>query len=164
MTKIPEGVNVSVEGHKVTVKGPNGEVQKTFSKRAVIKVEGGEVKVSAKDKGLEGTIVSLINSMMVGVTDGYKKQLKVLYAHFPVSIEIKGKDINIKNFLGEKQPRITSIIGNTKVEAKGQDLTVTGPDKEAVGQTAANLKTILRIKDKDGRVFQDGIYEIEEGA
>ena len=164
MAKIPEGADVSVEGHKVTVKGPNGEVQKTFSKRAVIKVEAGEVNVSAKDKGLEGTVDSIINSMMVGVTEGYKKELKVLYAHFPVSVEVKGKDINIKNFLGEKQPRTTNIVGNTKVEAKGQNVTVSGPDKEAVGQTAANLKEILKIKDKDGRVFQDGIYEIEEGA
>jgi large subunit ribosomal protein L6 len=164
MAKIPEGVNVTVEGHTVTVRGPNGEVQRSFSKRASIAVEGAEVTVSAKDKGLAGTVESLLSSMMKGVTEGYKKNLKVLYAHFPVSMEVKGKDILIKNFLGEKQPRKTKIQGNSKVEVKGQNVTVSGPSKEDVSQTAASLKAILKIRDKDGRVFQDGIYEVEEGA
>lgn len=162
--KIPDGVNVNVENHNVTVKGPNGELQKSFSKKAAISVENGEVRVSAKDRGLEGTVESIIGNMMKGVTEGYQKNLKILYAHFPISMEIKGKDIFIKNFLGEKQPRKTMVMGNTKVEVKGQNIKVSGPDKEAVGQTAANLKSVLKIKKKDARIFQDGIYDTDEGA
>jgi large subunit ribosomal protein L6 len=68
----------------------------------------------------------------------------------------------VKNFLGERKARMTSLVGDTKVEVKGQDVAVSGPSKEDVGQTAANLKRVMKIKDKDGRIFQDGIYEVEE--
>ena len=67
----------------------------------------------------------------------------------------------IKNFLGEKQPRKTTVIGEkTKVEVKGQVLTISGPDKDAVGQTASNIKQATKIKEKDSRVFQDGFYAV----
>ena len=162
MTEIPEGVTVQAEGQKLTAKGPQGEVQKNFPKEATVTIEGKDVKVSAKNQALEGTLQSLVNSMIEGVSTGYKRNLKVLYAHFPMSIEVKGKDILVKNFLGEKRPRETKVVGNTKVEVKGQNVTVSGPDKEAVGQTVANLRTAMRIKKKDARIFQDGIYEVED--
>jgi len=157
MIEIPDGVTFQVDGSKVSAKGPNGEVVKVFSKNATIKLEENKLSVTA-DKALKGTIESLLNSMAVGVTTGFTKKLKVLYAHFPISIEVKGNDITIKNFLGERQPRKTVLVGSTKLEVKGQNITVSGPDKEAVGQTAANLRTTTKIKDKDGRIFQDGIY------
>ena len=158
MIKIPEGVTVQVEGTTVTAKGPKGEVTKTFSPRVSIKKAEGGVEVSSKNHALEGTISSLINNMITGVTEGYSKNLKVLFAHFPISLEVKGQQIMIKNFLGEKKPRKTKLVGNTKVEVKGQNVTISGPDKEAVGQTAANLMSAVKIREKDGRIFQDGIY------
>lgn len=161
MVEIPEGVTVQVEGQKLTAKGPQGEVRKDVPKNAAIKVEGKNVEVSAKDEALKGTLESIVDSMLKGVSTGYKRDLKVLYAHFPVSIEVKGSDILIKNFLGEKQPRKTLVAGSTKVEVKGQNVTVSGPDKQAVGQTIANLKAAMKIKAKDARIFQDGIYEVE---
>ncbi|MBD3209845.1 50S ribosomal protein L6 [Candidatus Micrarchaeota archaeon] len=164
MVRIPEGVDVSVDGYQVTVKGPNGEVQKSFSRNASVKVEGDEVKVSARDYGLQGTVDSLIGNMVTGVTEGYDKHMKLLYAHFPISVDVKENEVLFKNFLGEKEPRKAEVVGSTKVEAKGQNVTISGPDKYAVGQTAANMKAALDIRHKDPRIFQDGIYEVEEGA
>lgn len=161
MVKITEGVNVAVHENTVTVKGPKGEVSKDFSKRTSITVDGAEVKVETGDAALLGTTESLLTSMIKGVTEGYTKKLKVLYSHFPISIEVKGRDIMIKNFLGEKKARMTALVGDTKVQVKGQDVTVSGPSKENVGQTAANMRKAMKIKDKDGRIFQDGIYEVE---
>ena len=155
--ELPEGISLAVEGSKLTAKGPKGEVTKNISKRAQVKLDGNKVEVKAH-KALKGTIESIIESMIEGVKEGHTKKLKVLYAHFPVSIEVKGKDITVKNFLGEREPRRTRLVGNTKVEVKGQSITVSGPDKEAVGQTAANLIEVVKIKEKDGRIFQDGIY------
>ena len=157
---VPEGVSVSVDGSTVHVKGPKGEISKEFSKRAKVSVQGNEVVVEAKP-ALKGTIEAVVRNMIKGVTEGHVKKLKVLYAHFPITVEVKGKEIIIKNFLGEKQPRKTKIHGDAKVEVKGQLITVSGIDKEAVGQTAANLKSAVKIKGKDIRVFQDGIYEVE---
>lgn len=165
MIEIPEGVTVDVSGFDVIVKGPKGEVSKRFSGKVKVEKEGSNVVVKgpAKEKALIGTISSLINNMVVGVTDGYSIQLRILYSHFPVTLEVKGKQIVVKNFIGEKYPRKTKVFGDsTKVEVKGQNVTITGPDKHAVSQTFANIKSVLKIRDKDCRIFQDGIYEVSE--
>ena len=160
MINVPEGVTVSVNGNDVTVKGPNGEVSKSFSKLVSIKVDGQAVAVTARKNALVNTVESIISSMAKGVTEGYKREMKLLYSHFPISVEVKGNEIAIKNFLGEKYPRKTYVAGNCKVEIKGQNVTVSGSDKQAVGQTIANMKSAMKIKEKDGRIFQDGIYEV----
>lgn len=159
--EIPQGITFRVDGNKISAKGPQGEVHKIVPKGSKVSVNGSKVEVQAPNKAIQGTLESILRNMAHGVSSGYSKNLKLLYAHFPITIEVKGSDITIKNFLGEKMPRKTVLIGSTKVLAKGQNVTVSGPDKEAVGQTIANLRTAMRIKDKDGRVFQDGIFEVE---
>ena len=159
--KIPEGVTVEVNNHEVTAKGPKGEVKKKFS--AVIDLEKGDneitVKGSEKERAYIGTVNALLENMFHGAKEGYMQSLKVLHAHFPVTLEVKGDRVLIKNFIGEKHPRKARIMGDAKVEVKGQNVTVSGPDKEAVGQTVANLKAALKIREKDPRIFQDGIYK-----
>jgi large subunit ribosomal protein L6 len=161
MIRIPENVTIEVDGNKVLAKGPNGQVEKSFTPLVSIKLSGLELTVEG-EKSYVNTVESLVSSMVQGVTEGFTKEMKVLYAHFPVSLEVKGTDIMIKNFQGEKKPRSARIIGQTKVVAKGQNLTISGPDKEAVGQTAANLVRATKIKDKDDRIFQDGMYEVAQ--
>ncbi len=164
MVAIPEGVTVEINGRDVSVKGPKGSVTKRFS--AVVKIEKKDneivVQGSEKENAYIGTVESILNSMFIGVTEGFQKKLKVLYAHFPVTLEVKGNRVLVKNFIGEKHPRKARIMGDSKVEVKGQDVTVSGADKEAVGQTMANLKSAMRIRQKDLRIFQDGIFEIAE--
>jgi len=159
--EIPQGVNVKLEGQTISVKGQHGEVKKSFPIGIHIKADSKSVSVEVADKAIKGTVESVIKSMLHGAASGYTKNLKLLYAHFPITVEVKGSDILIKNFLGEKMPRKTVLIRNTKVVAKGQSVTISGPDKEAVGQTVANVKSAMKIKDKDGRVFQDGAYDAE---
>ncbi|MEM4555004.1 MAG: 50S ribosomal protein L6 [Candidatus Anstonellaceae archaeon] len=158
---IPQGVKVSIEGQKVTFSGPKGTVEKVFLHPSVkIELKDGKILVAA-DKKMQKTVETHLSNMAKGVTEGYTKKLKAIYAHFPISVEIKGKEILIKNFMGEKQPRKARIVGSTKVEAKGQELTVFGPSKEDVGQTIANLKAATKIRDRDSRIFQDGFYVVE---
>jgi large subunit ribosomal protein L6 len=160
MLTIPENVTLEITQNKVIAKGPNGAVEKSFTPLVKLKLEGSELSVEGK-KSFSNTVESLINNMVIGVTDGFKKEVKVIYAHFPISVEVKAKQILIKNFQGEKKPRLASIVGDTKVVAKGQLITIEGPDKEAVGQTVANLVTATKIRDKDDRIFQDGMYEVK---
>lgn len=161
--EIPQGVTIRVDGNKLIAKGSAGEVQKTLPPQAKISVNGSALEVSAADKALKGTLESMVMNMMHGVTKGYSRSFKLIYAHFPITVDIKGSDIAIKNFLGEKEPRRTVIVGSTKVQAKGQSVTISGPDKEAVGQTIANMRIAMHIKEKDGRVFQDGMYDEAQG-
>jgi large subunit ribosomal protein L6 len=76
---------------------------------------------------------------------------------------VEGKAISIENFMGERKPRIARIVGQSLVVVQGDEVIVTGIDKEHVGQTAANVEQATRIKGRDPRVFQDGIYFIEKG-
>jgi len=159
--EIPQGVTIRVDGNRLIAKGSQGEVQKALPPQAKVSVNGSAVEVTTADKALKGTLESMVQNMMHGVAKGYLRNFKLIYAHFPITVDIKGSDITIKNFLGEKEPRRTVLVGSTKVQAKGQSVTISGPDKEAVGQTIANMRIAMRIKDKDGRVFQDGMYDVE---
>jgi large subunit ribosomal protein L6 len=75
----------------------------------------------------------------------------------------KEKKITIENFTGEKTPRIIRIVGSAKVRVVGDEIHVEGIQLGDVSQTAANLQTGTRIRDKDQRVFLDGIYVFEKG-
>ena len=160
--KVPEGAKVVAEGGKVTVSGPKGTLVRDFTHPGVkLEAKGAEFSASG-DKALSNTVEAHVANMARGVVSGYAKKLKILFSHFPISVEVKGKEMLIKNFLGEKQPRKARIIGQTKVEAKGQEVSVSGLSKEEVGQTIANIKSATRIRNRDSRVFQDGFYVIEE--
>ncbi|MEW5955702.1 MAG: 50S ribosomal protein L6 [Candidatus Micrarchaeota archaeon] len=167
--KVPEGVSVEVRGNVLRVKGPKATLEKQFDAKTVsVKAEASEVAVTAKKKPTRKTraAVNAVEAHLKNMSEGcrapFAKKLQVVYAHFPVSIEVKEKTVLIKNFLGEKTPREAAIVGETAVAAAGQEVTVSGSDKEAVGQTAANLVRATKITGKDIRVFQDGIYYSED--
>lgn len=164
---IPDGITVTVDG-AVTVKGSKGQLSRNFNNRNInIKVEDGNVVVEArfpkkKDKAMLGTIRSHINNMIVGLTDGFTYHMKIVYAHFPMTVKAAGDKVTIENFLGERHPRTAKIVGDAKVQIKGEDVTVSGINKEDVGQTMANIEQATKIKGRDPRVFQDGIYLVSK--
>jgi len=160
--KIAEGAKISLEGQKVTISGAKGTLVRDFYHPEIkMELKNGELEVTG-DKAMANTVSAHVRNMAIGVTSGYANKLKSLYSHFPISAEVKGKEILIKNFLGEKQPRRAKIVGQTKVESKGQEMFVSGPSKEEVSQTIANLKSPTRIRNRDSRVFQDGFYLVEK--
>ena len=165
--EIPDGVSLEMEKNTLTVTGEKGTVTRTFRAPSVtVEVAKKMVTVSTpshrkKDMASMGTIRSRIANMMRGVQTGYEYKLRIYYAHFPMNVTVDGDRVKIDNFLGEKYPRFAPIVGDTQVNIKGDEVTVTGIDKESVGQTAANLEQATRIRKKDPRVFQDGIYLFE---
>jgi len=170
VVEIPDGVDVSIEGMSVKVKGPKGELVKDFShaKGVIIRREDRRIVIEAffadrRKKALVGTIAGHIENMIKGVTKGWRYKLKIITTHFPVTVKVVGKEVIIENFLGEKAPRRAKIVGNVKVTVKGKDVIVEGIDIEEVGQTAANIELATKVKDKDRRVFVDGIYIYERG-
>jgi len=164
-------VKFSLEGKKLSVKGPKGEASRVFDFDWLeLKAENGKLKLSASNAVKKtfasfNAILSHVRNMESGVKKGFIYKLAIVYSHFPINLSIKGDVIEVNNFLGGKNPRRARIRGSTKVEVKGKDVIVSGVDKEAVGQTAANLeRCTARKKGKDIRVFQDGIYIVEKGA
>lgn len=166
--KIPEGFQIQIDGKKIIVNynGKSLEKELKFSSDIKLRVEGDKFIASSesdrkKIKAMLGTIVAHTRNMIRGLKDGYTYKLKVVYTHFPISVKVEGDKVVISNFLGEKTLRTASILGDTKVQINGQEITVSGNNKELVGQTAANIENATRISKKDRRVFQDGIYIVK---
>jgi large subunit ribosomal protein L6 len=169
---IPDRVNIRKEGNIIIVGGKLGTLQKDITrlpisvdiedKKLVIKPAG----TRKRDLAITNTAKSIIQSMIKGVEQGFTYRLKVVYAHFPISVKAKGKEIYIENYFGERAPRVSHIVGDTtKVNILGEDVVVQGPSLQDVSQTAANIEFSTKLKGKDQRVFLDGvyIYSKEEG-
>ena len=165
---IPEGVTVTFQGQLLTVSGPKGKNERTFWYPAIIiEITDSEIIVDSTimkktQKAMVGTFASHIANMMKGVAEGFEYRMKVVYSHFPMQLKVEGNKFMIGNFLGEKKARYANILGDSKVKTSGDEVTVTGVNKEDVGQTAANIEQATRIKRFDPRVFQDGIYTVEK--
>ena len=102
--------------------------------------------------------------MIKGVNAGFKYEMKIVFAHFPMKVAAKGNAITIDNFLGEKATRTAAIADGVDVKVKGDIVTIEGNNVEHVGQTAANLEKATVVKGRDIRVFQDGVYTISKGV
>ncbi|NCN64910.1 MAG: 50S ribosomal protein L6 [Candidatus Altiarchaeum hamiconexum] len=165
---IPQGTNVEITNDLIKVKGKYGEIEKKFDPYDLqINTNEKEVIISTKtdkkrEKKLLNTYYSHINNMIKGANNKVIYKLKLVFSHFPVSLEVNGKELMIKNFLGEKSMRRAKILDGVNVKVSGKDLTVEGIDIEKTSQTAANIEQAGKIKNKDRRVFQDGIYIIEK--
>jgi len=166
--EIPEDVEGKLEGRIVTIKGEKGELVRDFSHAPInIQLEGKTVTVQAswprkKEAALVGTVRSHIQNMIKGVTKGFTYKLKIVFSHFPITVKIQGKTLTIENFTGERNPRKAKIMGDSKVTVKGDDIIVQGINLEDVSQTAANIQNATKIRNKDPRVFLDGIYVYEK--
>jgi len=164
---IPEGVNVNIDKLNVSISGPNGQLQRELWYPGIaIKRNDSEVVVMTdmprrEQLAMLGTLESHLKNMITGVTKGYEYTMKVVYSHFPIQLKIEGQQVIVGNFLGEKRARKANIQGNTKVLIKGDQVIISGMNKEDVGQTAANIRQATKIKRFDPRVFQDGVYLVE---
>jgi large subunit ribosomal protein L6 len=151
--EIPQGVSVEVSGKRVRVSGPLGTVERDFShaKNIDIRLEDGAVvvevfNVTKKDYATLGTIAAHIRNMIEGVTRGYRYKLKIVYAHFPMSVKVEGNKVVIENFLGERGKRYAEILPGVKVRVEKDDVIVEGVDKDAVAQTAANIHLATHLR------------------
>jgi large subunit ribosomal protein L6 len=165
--EIPPNVDVMLEGAVLRVTGPNGTLERNMRFPQInVGLEEGEIVIStASDKkrilAMSGTLESHAKNMIRGVKDGFEYRMKVVYSHFPIQLKLQNERLEINNFLGEKQPRIAKIVEGVTVAIGNDELTITGIDKEKVGNTAANIEHATKVTKRDPRVFQDGIYITE---
>jgi large subunit ribosomal protein L6 len=168
LVEIPEGVDVKLEGRRLTVTGENGSLTRDFSHAPLtLEREAQLIRIRAewprkKEAATVGTVSSHIHNMMKGVIAGFTYKLKIVFSHFPISVKVEDDQIRIENFTGERSPRFANIVGDVTVSVKSDDIIVKGIDLEAVSQTAANVQQATKVKKKDPRVFLDGIYVYEQ--
>ena len=142
---IPSGVQVNVQGSKVHVKGPKGEMKRTFSSLVGIAMENGQVVISrnsdaAAERALHGTTRAVIANMVRGVSSGFSVVLEVEGVGYRA--EMEGK--NLALFVGYSHPvKIEPPAGvSFEVELKTRQIKVLGYDKEVVGQTASEIRRV----------------------
>ncbi len=139
---VPAGVDVKIDGSVVTVKGPKGSLTKEFNKIINIAQEGSEIIVTRPDdenvsKSLHGLTRTLINNMVVGVTEGFKKELEINGVGF--RCQKNGKDVEMN--LGFSHQVTVSDTDDVKLEVPAPNkIIVTGIDKQKVGQYASEIR------------------------
>ena len=167
---IPEGVKIDIEGRRIKVTGPKGTLEEDFGHLPVqFTLENQTLRIYAvwarkREVALVGTALAHLRNMIRGVSSGYTYKLKIVYAHFPVTIKVneKEKKLTIDNFTGEKTARVVKIVGSAKVKLASDEIHVQGISLADVSQTAANIQYATKIPEKDQRVFLDGIYIFEK--
>ena len=157
---IPAGVTINVADGVITVKGPKGELKQSFHNEIDIKVEGSEVILTPKDNSKQtnayhGLYRSLINNMVKGVTDGFTKTLVITGVGYRA--EVKGKELVMN--LGYSSDYIAIIPdGLTVVATPDGKLTVTGIDKQLVGEFCSQVRKLRKPEPYKGKGIR---YETE---
>ena len=150
---IPNGVNIDVaENNKVTVKGPKGTLERVLPSILTVKVEDGQIKVERPNdeketKALHGLTRSLINNMVVGVTDGYKKTLEINGVGYRA--QKQGKKLTLS--LGYSHPVEMEDPDGIETKVVDNKIEVEGIDKEKVGQYAAVIRDKKRPEPYKGK-------------
>ena len=158
--EIPAGVDVKVDGTTVTVKGPKGELTRNVHPNMAVAVEGNEVIVKRPNdekanKSLHGLTRTLIHNMVLGVTEGFKKNLEVNGVGYRASKEGK----NLVMILGYSHKVVMPEIENISIEVPGPNkIVISGPDKQVVGQFAAKVREKRKPEPYKGK----GIKYVDE--
>jgi len=151
--EIPSGVDVKVDGRTVTVKGPKGELSLSVAEPIEVKVEDGQVLVTRPDderesRSLHGLTRTLINNNVVGATQGYAKGLEVVGTGYRVAQKGQG----VEFALGFSHPvQVDPPAGITFAVEGNNKLTVSGIDKQQVGEVAASIRKIKKPEPYKGK-------------
>jgi len=165
---IPENVECNFMNQTLVCKKEG----KSFSRK--IEISGANFKVNDKKieiscKKANKKIIKIIKSNIAHIFNGFRGlekdfiyKLEICHVHFPMTVKVEGDTVVISNFLGEKTLRTAKILENVNVNIKGKEITVSGQNISDVGQTAANIEKATKVKGKDRRIFQDGIFMTEK--
>lgn len=150
--KIPAGVTITVDPDKITVAGPKGTLEQFTLPEVDVKVEGDEVIVTRKNdekiaRAKHGLMRSLINNMVVGVTEGFEKKLEVNGVGFRIS----GGGQSLEMHLGLSHPVKYTAPEGVNITVDKMNITVSGASKQQVGQTAAEIRELKKPEPYKGK-------------
>ncbi len=168
--EIPEGVQVEINKELVKIKGKAGEVvKKLFNPNIKVGKEDKKIVLKAlkstkKEQKLVNSFKAHIRNMLQGANETYKYKLRICSGHFPMNVSVKDGEFIVKNFFGEKIPRILKIKEGVTINVEGDVVVVESSNKELAGQVAADIEQLIRRTKYDTRVFQDGIWIFEKAG
>jgi large subunit ribosomal protein L6 len=151
---IPSGVDVSVAGNEVTVKGPKGSLFRRLPADITVRQDGAQILVERPDderhhRALHGLTRSLVNNMVVGVTDGFQKDLEIVGVGYRATAQGPNR---LELALGFSHPVVVNAPDGVTFEVPAPTrITVRGADKEAVGQVAADIRKLRKPEPYKGK-------------
>jgi large subunit ribosomal protein L6 len=164
---IPEGVSCEYKDNIFTCsKGSNSLSKELILWKINFEIKDQKILLSAKGnknelKYIKSTIAHIKN-LFKGLDNKFTYRLEACNVHFPMTLKVEGSNLMINNFLGEKVPRKARIMPGVEIELKGQKITLTSADIGAAGETATNIEKATKVKNRDRRIFQDGIFITEK--
>ena len=168
--EIPQGVEVKLDDTTLIVKGKNGEVVRNFV-NPQIEISIVDNKVTLKSPKANKTIKRVlktnfkhIKNMLQGVQEPFIYKLKICSGHFPMNVTVAENKLTIKNFFGEKVPRVAILPKEVKAKVNGEIIELSCPDIEKAGIAASKIENLCRITNRDIRIFQDGCYLIHKAG
>lgn len=166
---VPEGITANLEENVITMKKGSDELVRKINPMIDVEIDGdkiilGSKKATKKQKKVFGTVKAHLNNMIKGLTEKFKYKLQISNVHFPMTVKVDEakNQVAINNFLGEKTDRIVKLIPGVSVKVDKEFIEIEDCDIEKAGQCAANIEKGAKPKNKDRRIFQDGIYIIEK--
>lgn len=164
---VPAGVEITVNGNEVTVKGPKGTLTKVFSNELTIKLENNELTVERPNdlpavRAIHGTTRALINNMVVGVSQGFKKTLNLV----GVGYRAAEKNNGLEMALGYSHPVIIDSVDGIKMTVeKNTTIHIEGIEKDVVGQVAAEIRSKREPEPYKGKgvKYSDEVVRRKEG-
>ncbi len=165
---IPTGVTAKAERGTLSVKGPKGESSRLVGSKTVsvaVTAEGvvfTALNATRNDKRMLRTGKAHAKNMLRGAAEGHTYKLKICSGHFPMTVAVKDGTLEVKNFIGEKVPRVLKLKQGCTVKLNGTEIVVEAPSKELAGSQASDIELLTRRPGFDTRIFQDGIYIIEK--
>lgn len=151
--KIPSGVTITKEDNTITVKGPKGELKDTFNKLITIEINENELTCSRANeakftKAIHGTTNALIRNMIIGVSEGYTRELEAVGVGYRFAVS--GNKITVN--AGYSHPVIVDVPTNLKIESNSAtELSVSGINKQEVSEFAANIRKIRKPEPYKGK-------------
>ena len=166
---IPEGISASVEEDVLIMKKNDKELKRKLIALIDVKVKGDKIIVSSDrvrkiERRLFGTFKAHVRNMIKGLEDGFMFKLQVANVHFPmnVSFDKENNEFVVKNFLGEKKDRRIKLLEGTDVKIDKETIEITSHDIEKAGDAATRIEKGTKVRNKDRRIYQDGIFIVEK--
>jgi large subunit ribosomal protein L6 len=167
--EIPQGINVKIENNKIIFEKSNDKIVRKLNSIIDFSLEENKIvlktkKSSRTEKRVMGSMKAHIKNALAGLNEKFKYKLQVASVHFPITLihDKQTNEIIIKNFLGEKKDRRIKLVPGVNISINKDIIELESVDIEKAGQTAANIEKGSKVRNRDRRIFQDGIFITEK--
>ena len=166
---IPDGIIASFGGSFLIMKKNGKELKRKLISLIDFKIDGNKLIINSRknrkiERRLFGTFKAHINNMIKGLNEMFVYKLKIVNVHFPMNVSYNNSknELIVKNFLGEKKDRIIKLIDNIDVTIEKDDIIIRSHDIEKAGMATTKIESGTKVRKKDRRIFQDGIFIVEK--